>query len=178
MKNIIFILSIVFLFISCLTTNKELSDQYDKRRLQEILQERMDKLSPQANILINKGYPIIISYLGKLYADSAGGVYVRVIYSNISNKDIKYVYFNVLPYNRVNDPVKCSITDTSNVSLEKIGPDKPGLINELVADYGVVWYNSTIEYVSLESIKVIFMDNTELTYDKQQSNEMIYKRNR
>jgi hypothetical protein len=176
------IIGVVLVFFSCAsmgeTPAKSSGFNEDESRAR-ILQERIERLTPQSNILIEKGYPIIIQYIGSNKPNSAGGVGARVIFFNISGKEIKYTRFKVLPYNRVNDVVKSEIGEKTLAILEKVGPNSSGLDewkHEIVADYANIWYNFTIDHISLEGIEVEYMDGTKSEFNGEQSNEMIYKK--
>ena len=48
--------------------------------------------------------------------------------------------------------------------------------DEITADYSNIWYNSTIDHLTLEGIEIDFMDGTKAVFTKEQSDEMIYKK--
>lgn len=57
--------------------------------------------------------------------DSTGAHGIKFYYNNYSGKTIKYIRFWATPYNRVNDPVACTVTGKTQACLEVTGPIKP-----------------------------------------------------
>lgn len=57
--------------------------------------------------------------------DSAGGVSFSIYYRNESDKEIKYLYFTVSPYNAVGDKVSSSIGNESTIVCKATGPFAP-----------------------------------------------------
>ena len=105
-----------------------------------------------------KDDPLKIWLLRPLSPNSVGGVNVEAMFKNQSDKAIKYLRITVTPYNAVMDPVSCQITGKSTARLQDVGPWVSGGV-----DYGLwetVWYNSTIKYISLDSIEIEYMDGT------------------
>ena len=58
--------------------------------------------------------------------NSAGGVDCNIIWKNLSEKTVKYARFTVVPYNKVNDRVKCKYDYNGNGEkiVEVTGPVK------------------------------------------------------
>ncbi|MCL2813567.1 MAG: hypothetical protein FWD23_03100 [Oscillospiraceae bacterium] len=92
--------------------------------------------------------------------NNANGVDLSILFSNESDKTIKYMYFYVTPYNAVDDIVFSSIGDKSTVGLELTGPIESGERKSISTQN--VWYNPNIKYALLESVKIIYMDGEEL----------------
>lgn len=92
--------------------------------------------------------------------NSADGVDLRIQWKNNSEKTIKYITFECVPYNAVDDIVFSEIGYRSTFRGRVTGP----------IDYGDgggnvwenAWYNSTIEYVKLVGIDIEYMDGTEI----------------
>lgn len=59
------------------------------------------------------------------YMDSVGGVSPSIYYRNNTGKVIKYIDWTVTPYNAVDDPVRCTITGNSTMTLRVVGPVYP-----------------------------------------------------
>lgn len=101
--------------------------------------------------------PIIVgSYRTKM--DAVGGVEVFISFFNNSGKTLKYVDFEVTPYNRVDDIARSTIGGTSTTTIQVvnyIGPSK-----KYDAHFPPVWYNNTISYIKINSIKVMFEDGS------------------
>lgn len=67
-----------------------------------------------------------IAVLGTTFETNyVGGVTPTVYWKNTSGKDIKYVEFTLIPYNRVNDIVSCDILGTSTHVMQVVGPIYP-----------------------------------------------------
>jgi hypothetical protein len=112
------------------------------------------------NELKNIGSPIFIIRSRIIGPNSAGGVNVGVFFRNISEKKIKYIYFTIVPYNRVGDIVRCTISGRSSVRLEKVGFISP---DEYSKDYEVwanVWYNHNVSSIKITNIEIIFEDDS------------------
>lgn len=58
--------------------------------------------------------------------NSADGVSVYIQWENLSEKEIKYIYFNVELYNRVHDTLACDITGDRAQWLRQVGPIPTG----------------------------------------------------
>ncbi len=105
-------------------------------------------------------------YPGK--PDSAGGVDLHISFANTSDKTIKYVYFNVTPYNAVGDAVKCEIRDYYNFTGYLTGPFEPGYegysrygnTTSSKNSWGEAWYNYSIKSIELNSIRIEYTDGT------------------
>lgn len=100
--------------------------------------------------------------------NSAGGVDLNIVWKNVSSKVIKYVNFEVVPYNAVNDIVESSIGGKSEAFARVTGPIQP---NETYGDDKVwkcAWYNNTIRTIQVIGVEVIYMDGTSVKIDKDQ----------
>lgn len=91
--------------------------------------------------------------------NSVGGVDVDIMFSNDNKKAIKYIYFHVTPYNAVNDIVYSQIGNKSTAGLQVTGAIEYG---HKSSSWENVWYNSTIKYAILESVRIIYMDEEEV----------------
>ena len=188
MKHIIFIVIFTILFVGCLSsnnssTNTETLEERTARYAEmdaRFRQERIQRFSPQADELKAMNLPLLIRTVNNERPNSAGGVNVSIHYYNISEAEIIYVRFRVVPYNRVNDVVNCTINRRSLVSLQSVGPHIPDYesFENLIGRHGVwsnVWWNRSIDYILIDNIEVEFMDGTIINYDTEKSNMMIYK---
>ena len=90
--------------------------------------------------------------------NSAAGCDYKFSYINNSNKTIKYLTWNGVTYNAVNDRVACTIRRTSSFSGKDTGPVYPG------AEGGGVWdciiYNWSASELRLTGISIIYMDGS------------------
>ena len=92
--------------------------------------------------------------------NSAGGVSVKWSFKNNTEKTIKYASFWFTPYNRVNDPLCCSIRGKSLDGVKYTGPLNPGGVHQ-GALWENAWYNNAISTVKLSHVFVEYMDGTE-----------------
>lgn len=86
--------------------------------------------------------PNLIKELIKVYGlqmtiTSADGVNVYVDWENLSEKEIKYMHFNLELYNRVGDALTCDITGKQDIWICQTGPIPQGK-----GMYNVLAYNS------------------------------------
>lgn len=72
----------------------------------------------------NLVYPVDIIG-GGFGENSVGGISPSVAFRNNSGKDIKYITFEMTPYNTAKDPVNCSIRGYSTTTCRAIGPYAP-----------------------------------------------------
>lgn len=106
-----------------------------------------------------------------MYApDSAGGVSLDIDVQNMSDKEIKYVNFEVSFFNNVGDPAinEISTYKTNIANVQLIGP---------IAQYGIggedeywdcIFYNSTAKRWSIDSLEIIYMDGDSITLDDRE----------
>lgn len=88
--------------------------------------------------------------------NSAGGVSIALSITNYDEKEIKYITFDVTPYNAVDDPVESAIRNKSKLELKVTGPvEKNG-----VTEFDNVWYNKTIKYAVISHITIEYMDGS------------------
>jgi len=73
-------------------------------------------------IIAARRTPIQVCWYKVTKVKKTGGINIEFRFRNYSGKDIKYVKFNVVPYNRVDDPISCDITGNSEVTCTVIGP--------------------------------------------------------
>lgn len=91
--------------------------------------------------------------------NSAGGVSVQITFQNDTQKTIKYVYFDVVPYNAVKDVQSCTISGKSKAELSFTGPIEPGAVCRNIY-WENVWYNHTITTLDLVMVEVLYMDGS------------------
>jgi hypothetical protein len=125
----------------------------------------------KVEVLRKQNLPIAIPNLWVHSPNSAGGVSVSLEFKNISDKTIKYITFNFQAFNRVNDPVNCTIRNSSNRLAEVTGPILP-MKGQHVA-WSNLWYNSTIDNAKIKSVQIEYMDGSEKFYNESDVNKMI-----
>lgn len=107
--------------------------------------------------------------------NSAGGVDFVFKFENKSDKDIKYVDFEVVPYNAVGDKMSCTIKRKSDSRGRVTGPISPG--QSWGYDGRVfenAWYNYEITSTKLTEVLVTYMDGTSQTIKQDDLKHIIY----
>lgn len=115
--------------------------------------------------------------------NSADGVDVKIAWINSSPKTIKYITFDVIPYNAVGDIVSCRIRNESNRRLKSTGPFATGEGDAYYSDYlnkwygGIwetVWYNNTVVRLEFDKIEIEYMDGTKEALSGDELKYVIY----
>lgn len=105
------------------------------------------------------GSPLAFTSKAIYYINSIDGVSIQINYINTSDKIIKYIYLDLVPYNRVNDALpelEKTVTATNFVyPIDMI----------IQSRWECVWYNSTLSFFKIKKIRVVFDDNTFATVD-------------
>lgn len=105
--------------------------------------------------------------------DSAGRVDISIDFSNNSDKEIKYLDFEVIPLNAVGDAVKDHGMYDSEKRFRATGPFSKG--EGLKGGWHWQgWYNATIETLKLTQLDIEYMDGTKLTIDEEDIPHIIY----
>ena len=117
---------------------------------------------------IDSGQPLLITYLGPRGANYVGGVDVDIYAVNTSNKTIKYLTFDVTPYNAVGDVQRGEIRRISTMHLESTGPyvgisSNPNR-NAIMMTWENAWYNHTIRCVVVRNVKIEYVDGSRRNY--------------
>ena len=121
----------------------------------------------------DKNIPIFINSYN-IFKDSADGIEVSINFENIYNKTIKYVDFEVTPYNRVNDVAYSTIDGVSTKVIQAVDFIAPN--ESYKANWKPIWYNPTIAYIKINSIKVTFSDNTIISVPNTNIEKVFTKR--
>ena len=102
--------------------------------------------------------------------NSAGGVSLYIGFKNMSDKIIKYITFEVVPYNAVGDIVYCDIRDYANFRGQATGPyaKGEGLAGNNSGYWDCGWYNYSITDVELGSIYIQYMDGTSIVLSEDE----------
>lgn len=93
--------------------------------------------------------------------NSAGGIKFNFSAKNSTGKEIKYVRFDVELRNAVGDLVKDEIENTTSVSVEIVGPVKPG--SEVNMSNEIIGYCDTCARIYIGDITIIYTDGTSET---------------
>lgn len=95
----------------------------------------------------------------KFNMDSVGGVDTYISFKNLSDKQIAYVTFTVVYYDRMGYRASCEIRGKSSVNLNYTGP-----LNANSTKNNIYWraaiYNSTVSAIKPEIAVVEFTDGT------------------
>lgn len=102
--------------------------------------------------------------IGVRYPNSAGGVNVDIRVTPVGPGTVKYVVFDIVPYNSVDDAVSSEIGGKSTANLRFTGPLTSMTTGKTVSARNV-WYNSTISYVEIVAVELEYMDGTILNFD-------------
>lgn len=100
------------------------------------------------------------------YINSADGVMVSVLCRYYKKeKDIKYLYITMVPYNQVGDPQSCYILRRSEFTGKITGPIS-AQYHDFIWQWDAAWYNNTIRCIQITKVVVQYMDGTSYTYIK------------
>lgn len=93
--------------------------------------------------------------------NSADGIGIRYLIYNATDKPIKYISVEFLPYDTVGEITRCNTTGKDMHAVKLVGPfnvnEKAGFKED------VVWYNPTIKEVKIRKVHIEYMDGTEET---------------
>lgn len=84
-----------------------------------------------------------------------------IYYFNNTNKEIKYVYFDVSVKNRVNDIVEDDISKKTSFTIKCTGPY--GVKSYCVAECDAIMYCKSADTMVINSVKIEYMDGTSTT---------------
>lgn len=88
------------------------------------------------------------------------GAHISIL--NLSKKKIKYIWFNVIGYNPVDDKVLYKGSYTQ--SLKGIGPIEAEM--DKTMSFSNVWYDEPVSSFKINSMKIQYMDGTTISIDK------------
>lgn len=110
------------------------------------------------------GIPLVVNHLTVGAPDHAEGMPVNIGFSNASSRAIKYIDFEVQPFNRYGDAQRSDIGGKSTTTLrfdsrlvqpgQTVGSEMFGY-----ARWQRVWYNSSIYCLKLRGVTVTYLDN-------------------
>ena len=108
--------------------------------------------------------PLVVNHITVGAPDAAEGMPVYIGFTNTSTRAIKYIDFEVQPFNRYGDAQRSDIGGKSTTTLRFDGRlVQPGQTvgSELFgyARWERIWYNSSIYCVQLRSVAVTYLDN-------------------
>ncbi|HEY5587871.1 MAG TPA: hypothetical protein VIK86_02830 [Candidatus Paceibacterota bacterium] len=139
----------------------------DDKRAEVAKQKKEDELAAKKKVDDARSMLKVI----KLYPsapNSAGGVDLNILWTNSSKKVIKYIIFEVVPYNAVGDVQSSDIGGDSNFRGKVTGPVNPGENDGGGSVWECAWYNSTITSVKLVGVDITYMDDSTASLDSTQ----------
>lgn len=151
-------------------TAKKLKTQYEsdlQKKLDE--QKRIEEEQAKRKEIDNVKNTIRLINAWTSRPNSANGVDLNILWTNTSNKVIKYTVFNVVPYNAVGDPQQCDIRHDTSFRGKVTGPINPGQTYGGDQVWECAWYNNTIVSVKVKSIDITYMDGSTVSLDDKQS---------
>jgi hypothetical protein len=108
--------------------------------------------------------PLLVTAITTSSPNSAGGVDVSFQAVNVGEREIKYVSFGVIPFNRVGDVVSSSIGNRREFRGLYTGPLRSGQsISGL--RWRNAWYNYSIVCAELKDLSVTFMDDSVVWFE-------------
>lgn len=125
--------------------------QYTGREIQKNIE--IEKLEKEIDSYKKYGIGIINAHATENY--SMTGAKFKII--NLSKKTIKYITFNFYGKNAVEDKVLYR-NGVYNTTRKGIGPIES--YETAAWEFDTVWLTSTVEYLTLNSITIQYMDNT------------------
>ena len=172
-KTILSISAIVVLFLIfvSLYVSSNRQTQYTKKVDKEI--EMMNKMradsiqNVQDSLKLIEAYKDSIQIIKKYVSEpnSAGGVDLNIIWKNKTKRVIKYARFQVAAINAVNDEVYSTISIYPGTEWVKVtGPVKPNQVDGYGTYWSCVWYNHTIKRCKIETVRLEFMDGSEIEF--------------
>lgn len=124
----------------------------------------------------DKNVGVLVDGIKASRPNSAGGVDVSARILNTSNRTIKYVALEFIPFNAVGDVVFSEVGNKLTGRLRMTGPlttfeNKTYRLDETYhknALWSNVWWNHSIRCIRLTSVKVTWMDGSMAEYDPEQ----------
>ncbi|WP_305910492.1 hypothetical protein Q9L42_020265 (plasmid) [Methylomarinum sp. Ch1-1] len=134
-----------------------------KTLIKENRKKNINKYSKQIEKADKLKLPLIITKIKTSQPNIVNGVDVDIDFLSTSDLPLKYVLFEVIPYNAVQDIVSSEINGKTTAYLKGTGPYYRGDTNRY-NHWANTWYNPTIVCAALVSVVVIFLDETKKVY--------------
>ncbi|MGV4528746.1 hypothetical protein [Ornithobacterium rhinotracheale] len=140
-----------------------IKDTFTKKMLEEsefhkIIDDEKELDSLKSELKTKRKYRIAFFQSNPTSGYSSTGMEFKIM--NLNKKTIKYIYFYVVGYNDVDDPVKGKNGEFTQ-RLKCIGPVK--YQNASLWSFDYVWFTDVVSYTKLKKFKIIYMDGTEVT---------------
>ncbi|NNU77577.1 hypothetical protein [Clostridium estertheticum] len=139
----------------------------DDKRAEEIKKKEEADLAAKKKIDEARGM-LRVTSLYPSAPNSADGVDLNIAWENCSSKVIKYITFEVVPYNAVGDVQTCNIRGKSNFRGKVTGPIYIGGTDGGGSLWECAWYNNTITSVKLVGVNITYMDDSTASLDSTQ----------
>jgi hypothetical protein len=165
MKKLLLIITILFLSTSVYSQIKAVTEKGDtinvfKNGTWTVFSQKENvKVDVnQSNKELEKIITIKAINLGN--PNSASGVGFGIQWKNTSNKIIKYIFFEALPYNAVGDIVNGEISRSSYFRGKVTGPIKQE--KRKISSWSTAWYNRTIKRIEIVKIDIEYLDGSKI----------------
>lgn len=108
--------------------------------------------------LLYTGYYDYEDEVVKVGRSTTGAVSVQGRLANTKDRTIQSAVVYFVPYNAMNDPVSCTITNIRECELRIAGPIRPGESQLFIGKD--LWYNHTIESAKATRIDITYTDGS------------------
>lgn len=106
---------------------------------------------------------------------------LKITFSNLSNKTIKYIWTSIVGYNSVGDKVVDRKKKVSSIQVQSVSPIKPN--NDAEFEFNYISLTDLVDNAKITYIKVQYMDGTtktinhpaEITLDKDLFLDCFYR---
>lgn len=96
--------------------------------------------------------------------NTAAGVNVTIRAKNLSDKSVKSIIYHIAFLDRYGETASCKIQHIYKKGLlDSLGPYKKGKL--MGGTWNAVIYNSTVEYVVVESVEIEYIDGTTANFE-------------
>lgn len=155
------------------STNTTVQNTVNEVRLGDLL-NAIEEVNKEENI--NAKELIRIKSITTSKPNSANGVDLKIQWTNMSEKEIKYITFTAYPVNAVGDIVECTIRTKNKGQFkgQETGPIKKGEGSKTGYVYENAWYNNTIVKAILMQVDIQYMDGSMVSLSGQKLDEVIY----
>jgi hypothetical protein len=158
----VFILAVTLISLASCDSKVKLTPAQERlvqKQVDSLVETSLQESVERRYTPIEDSLPIKILAKKLTEHNSVGGVGVDIDFKNISGKTIKYIYFEVLPYNRVGDLEFGRHSQyPTPTRLKLTGPIKNNKKDNYWND--VLWYSWDISKFEIVSVEIEYMDGT------------------
>lgn len=112
----------------------------------------------------DKSVPIYFTAFSPTFPNSVDGVGVHQQFINPGRKVIKYVLTDYTAQDRVLTTVRSRISSREQAGTKATGPFPFGAMTNY-DKFDALWYNGSIECVTMQRVTIIYMDDTKSVID-------------